>query len=93
MAVVTFEPGSHDLIGGGSEHRRRYLDWGLFHVEPNFMPVWRRYARALKQRNALLKAGPVASTLVPWDRELADAGEALTRLRQGYLEHREPFVA
>ena len=40
-----------------AKHRRRFLDWGLFHVEPEFLPLWRRYARALKQRNALLKAG------------------------------------
>ena len=39
IAVVSFEPGSHDLIGGGAEHRRRYLDWGLFHVEPEFLPL------------------------------------------------------
>lgn len=92
LAVVTFEPGSHDLIGGGAEHRRRYLDWGLFHVEPEFFPQWRRYARALKQRNALLKSGPPAAALIPWDRELAEAGEALTRLRQAYLERLEPSV-
>lgn len=93
LAVVTFEPGSHDLIGGGAEHRRRYLDWGLFHVEPEFLPYWRRYARALKQRNALLKSGPVLSALLPWDKELADAGEALTRLRQAYCERLEPYIA
>lgn len=92
VAVVTFEPGSHDLIGGGAEHRRRYLDWGLFHVEPAFLGQWRRYARALKQRNALLKAGPATSALAPWDRELAEAGEALTRLRQTYLDRLEPVV-
>lgn len=55
LAVVTFEPGSHVLISGGGEPRRRFLDWGLFHVEPDFLTMWRRYARALKQRNALLK--------------------------------------
>ena len=93
IAVVTFEPGSHDLIGGGSEHRRRYLDWGLFHVEPNFIAHWRRYARALKQRNALLKSAPAKVALAPWDRELAEAGELLTRLRQGYLDRLEPQVA
>ena len=92
VAVVTFEPGSHDLIGGGAEHRRRYLDWGLFHVEPAFFSQWRRYARALKQRNALLKAGPAPNSLAPWDRELADAGEALTRLRQSYLDRLEPIL-
>ena len=33
LAVVTFEPGSHALVNGGGEPRRRFLDWGLFHVE------------------------------------------------------------
>jgi DNA replication and repair protein RecF len=93
IAVVTFEPGSHDLIGGGAEHRRRYLDWGLFHVEPEFLPWWRRYARALKQRNAALKSGPSAAVLAPWERELAEAGEVITRMRQAYLSRLEGFVA
>ncbi len=92
LAVVTFEPGSHELIAGGAEHRRRFLDWALFHVEPGFLPVWRRYARALKQRNALLKRGPAASALAPWDRELADAGESLSRLRGDYLARLEPVL-
>src|SRR5687768_13077977 len=55
LAVVSFEPGSHALITGSGEPRRRYLDWGLFHVEQDFLSLWRRYSRALKQRNALLK--------------------------------------
>ena len=93
IAVVTFEPGSHDLVGGGAEHRRRYLDWGLFHVEPEFLPWWRRYARALKQRNAALKSAPTPSALSPWERELAEAGEVITRMRQAYLSRLEPFVA
>ena len=93
IAVVTFEPGSHDLIAGGAEHRRRYLDWGLFHVEREFLPQWRRFMRALKQRNALLKSGPKPAALDPWDQELAEAGERLTRLRQGYLERLEPTLA
>jgi DNA replication and repair protein RecF len=93
VAVVSFEPGSHELIGGASEHRRRFLDWGLFHVEPGFMPLWRRYARALKQRNALLKSRPAPAALAPWDAELAESGEALTRLRQDYLDALEPTLA
>lgn len=93
LAVVTFEPGSHELIAGGAEHRRRFLDWALFHVEPTFLPVWRRYARALKQRNALLKRSPAPSALAPWDRELAEAGEWLSHLRSDYLARLEPVLA
>lgn len=93
LAVVSFEPGSHALITGAAENRRRYLDWGLFHVEQHFLPLWRRYARALRQRNALLKARAGDDQLDAWDRELAEAGEPLSQYRQRYLEAIEPRVA
>lgn len=86
LAVVSFEPGSHALVTGSGEPRRRFLDWGLFHVEQDFLPVWRRYNRALKQRNALLKSGGGGKQLDAWDVELADAGEAVTAHRQAYLD-------
>ena len=90
LAVVSFEPGSHALVTGGGEPRRRFMDWGLFHVEQGreggFLPLWRRYARALKQRNSLLKAGIAGAQLDAWDHELAEAGEPLSSHRQGYLD-------
>lgn len=91
LAVVTFEPGSHALVTGGSEGRRRLLDWGLFHVEPDFLTPWRRYARALKQRNALLKARAPGSQLEPWEQELATSGEAVTRYRDAHVASWEPL--
>jgi DNA replication and repair protein RecF len=93
LAVVSFEPGSHALISGGAENRRRFLDWGLFHVEHDFITVSRRYARALRQRNALLKARAGMQQLDAWDHELADAGEPLSRGRQRYLEALAPRLA
>ena len=86
LAAVSFEPGSHALVSGGGEPRRRYVDWGLFHVEPEFLPLWRRYARALKQRNSLLKQRAGAGQMDAWDHELAGAGEPMTRLRETYLQ-------
>jgi len=86
VKVITFEPGSHALVSGSGEARRRFLDWGLFHVEPAFLSSWRRYARTLKQRNALLKRGGRGAQLDSWDRELADAGEWLDQQRRRYVE-------
>ncbi len=92
LAVISFEPGSHALIQGSSEIRRRYLDWGLFHVEPAFLPLWRRYARALKQRNALLRSSRADAQLDAWEHEMAQAGEQLSAHRDVYVAKLQPHL-
>ena len=84
LAVVVMEPNSHALISGSPEIRRRYLDWGVFHVEPLYLEAWRRYARALKQRNAALRRGERA-VLDSLESVLASAGEAMTSMRLAYV--------
>ncbi len=93
-AVVCFEPGSHDLIAGPSDERRRFLDWGLFHVEHAFVNQWRRYQRALKQRNAALRVGGNLDPglLAPWEAELSQSGEAITTFRRDYMDRLMPHV-
>lgn len=87
-AVVCFEPGSHALIAGAAEERRRFLDWGVFHVEHGFLSSWRRYQRALKQRNSLLRSGSPAvdELFAPWEAELSVAGAHIDSQRQAYLD-------
>jgi len=43
--IQVIGPDSHQLLQGGPEFRRRYLDWGLFHVEQGFFSSWQRYSR------------------------------------------------
>ncbi|GAA0712408.1 DNA replication/repair protein RecF [Dokdonella soli] len=92
-AVLCFEPGSHELISGPSEERRRFLDWGVFHVEHDFLLHWRRYQRALKQRNALLRGDASGADLDVWDQELARAAEPLTMMRRDYFDALRPILA
>lgn len=92
-AVVSFDPGSHALIAGPADERRRFVDWGLFHVEHDFFGTWRRAQRALKQRNALLRSGTSDPELYsPWERELAQTAAAVTDGRRAYLERLTPYV-
>ena len=86
-AQVCFEPGTHALISGGSEERRHFLDWGVFHVEQDFMAIARAFRRALRQRNALLKQKPNDAELDGWDSELARTGEILSTMRRAYFQH------
>jgi DNA replication and repair protein RecF len=85
FAPAIIDPELHRLLEDGPHRRRRYLDWGVFHVEPGFLPLWRRYRQALKQRNALLRQSAPARELEAWDPELASSGEQLGTLRERYV--------
>lgn len=80
LPLVIIEPNSHLLISGPPDGRRRFVDWGVFHVEPGHLLHWRRYARALKQRNAALRQRNPA-TVASLDPVLSELGEALHAAR------------
>ncbi len=82
---VLLEPGSHRLVSGPPDGRRRYLDWGVFHVKHDYLGLWRRYSRALKQRNAALRARE-AAVVASLDPLLVSLGESLHVLRQQQCE-------
>lgn len=86
LPVRVLDADGHLLLEGGPKARRRFLDWGVFHVEHGFYPVWRRYQRALKQRNSALRQGASPRALAAWDQELAEDGAALDALRRAYLQ-------
>lgn len=79
--------GLQELIAGGPGERRRFLDWGVFHVERGFQEEWKAYRRALRQRNALLRAGgPLDAREVGyWEAVLAERGETVNRRRESYV--------
>jgi len=80
------DPEIHKLLEEGPGRRRRFLDWGVFHVEPTFLATWQRFHRALRQRNAALKSALPDSDVAVWNAELAEAGETLGRQRREYLQ-------
>lgn len=82
LPLVLIEPDSHRLVDGGPERRRQYLDWQLFHVEPDYLQSWQRYSRLLRQRNAALKAAAAERTIKALEAPMASAGQEINRLRQ-----------
>jgi DNA replication and repair protein RecF len=89
LAVQVIEPGIHRLVEEGGYRRRRWLDWAVFHVEPQFVDLWLRYTRVLKQRNAALKTQ--AATVGVWDADLARLGESITAARRRLMERLQPY--
>lgn len=86
---------SYSLLEGSSRFRRQFVDWGMFHVEPQFFPVWHRYTRALKQRNAALKRAKFegVSSVVAWNKELIELGCSLHDFRQEFLGSFAPLLS
>ncbi len=97
LPVRVVDADVHLIVEGTPGDRRRFLDWGVFHVEPSFAATWRRYHRALKQRNAALRAHLNSKEATAWDMELAETGERIAQLRGEYAEnlssHLKPLVA
>lgn len=86
MPVLLIDPLSHRLIEEGPGIRRRFIDWGVFHMEHAFHPLWRRFNRALKQRNAALRAQASQREIDSWTPELVLTADALTELRITYID-------
>ena len=91
LPLIYVDSNSYRLLSDGPSQRRHYVDWGLFHVEPSFLPLWKRYSRALKQRNAAIRDGRFASPEL-WNGELAETGELIHALRNRYAEELSPLL-
>lgn len=85
LPLQVIDPEVHNLIAGGPELRRRFLDWLGFHVEHEYILVWRRFRRALKQRNAALKAKSTRAVIRSWDVEFLELAERLDESRRRTL--------
>lgn len=90
LPLQVIDPGVHRLVEEGSARRRRLMDWGVFHVKREFLGHWRRYQRALSQRNAALRSAEADELVAAWERDLCSAGTEVDRLRASYVAGLKP---
>lgn len=98
--AVVFDPGHLSLVKGAPEGRRKFLDAALCQLYPGYLSVYRRYVRALQQKNALLRRSqdevrPYAekcAILEVLNVELAVQGEEIQRRRLAYLDQLAPLA-
>ena len=85
LPIQLIDPNSHRLLDDGPTYRRSFVDWGVFHVEHGFIDLWRRYQRALRQRNSALKESLDDRAVEAWTDEIVASGEALAEMRQRHV--------
>ncbi len=95
--AVLFIPQMSQVIEGGPEDRRRYLNLALAQAIPHYAKTLSDYHAALTQRNALLKQlnekGGDSSQLEFWDQSLVDAGAQLILWRIRSIQELEHLAA
>ncbi len=98
LNVVQFSSLDLDLVRGGPEYRRGWLDGLVVQLEPVYAHILQQYIRVLRQRNALLKKVRDAptdlpvSTLAVLDAQLSASGARVMRRRSRAIERLAPLA-
>lgn len=94
LPIQLVDAHSFSLLEGGPLQRRQFIDWGVFHVEHGFSDLWRRFQKALKQRNQLLRHGRIDEDLLRlWSHELVPLNEMIAEQRKEYITQLEEFIS
>lgn len=94
LPLVIVSPADSELISGGSEERRKFIDSFLSQFDREYLQSLIRYGKALQQRNALLKSDnkSVDNTLFElWEEQLAAEGQLIYKKRQIFIEQFIPI--
>ena len=88
IPLVLVSPADADLIGGGSEERRRFMDVVISQYDKEYLQALIRYNKAMAQRNIMLKAEeePDEELMSVWEEMMAVAGELIFQKRKAFIE-------
>jgi DNA replication and repair protein RecF len=85
--VVLFDPDDLRLLHGSPTRRRQFIDRFISQLNPLYGPSLRKYERAMKQRNNLLKSAYISDDqLFAWNIALAEHGAYIIEQRIAFIE-------
>lgn len=90
IPLICINHQTFELLEGLPVARRNYMDWGVFHMEPNYANCYKQYRRCLSQRNSLLREAITHRDSIKqlefWNAQMAEAGEQIHQFRQSLLD-------
>lgn len=85
--VVIFSPDDLQIIKGGPQLRRDFLDFYLAQVEPHYRFIYYNFYKVLQQRNKMLKETVQDRQLLDtWDEQLIDKGSKVIKYRIDFIQ-------
>ena len=96
LPLVMITPNDSNLILGGSDERRKFMDGVISQYNQNYLNDLLKYNRALLQRNNLLKHFAVdryfdSELLTVWDSQLIEYGQRIHSERCKFVEKLVPL--
>ncbi|MBN2803004.1 MAG: DNA replication/repair protein RecF [Deltaproteobacteria bacterium] len=90
--MVLFHPGVMELVQGGPEARRRFIDRAMFQADTFYPSIFRTYKKVILNRNSMLKKYKIErKDLIPFDHQLAETGSLIVKRRREFIESMRPF--
>lgn len=85
--LVMVSPADTNLIQGGSDERRRFVDVVISQWDKPYLETLIRYNKALEQRNTLLRQEATDAMLYEiWEEQMAQAAAVVYNTRRQFLE-------
>ena len=94
IPLVMISPADNELITGGSEGRRKFLDMAISQFDKEYLRALVRYTKALHQRNVLLKNEEerLDTTLLElWEDQMIEEGSLIYRRRKAFIDAYTPI--
>jgi DNA replication and repair protein RecF len=94
LHVISFTADELEVVRGGPDARRRFLDRGVLSLHHSYVQTLADYQRVIKQKNRLLQdlsdsgAGidNARELIEPWNEQISLLGSAIHRARSDYVE-------
>ena len=88
--IVIFSPDDINILKGGPQNRRKFLDIMISQIRPNYMHVLTLYMKTLEQRNNYLRQikfeNKEENLLEIWDEKLVEYGIKIYEYRREFIE-------
>lgn len=96
--LVIISPSDSNMIYGGSEDRRKYIDGVISQFDPHYLDTLLNYNKVLQHRNALLKAlnlnpGMDKSSIEVWNEKMCFLGSRIYEKRKEFLSDFIPIIS
>lgn len=95
IRLVMVSPNDTELILGGSEVRRKFMDMVISQYDSEYLTQIIRYRKAVQQRNILLRGDtePDDDFISVYEREMADAANLIYARRSRFFEEFSPVFS